>query len=523
MNQSRISFNVHAQNIVNNGAFWQYMRTLNPKALYILDDGGTATSAKEKLPDTEVIYRFNGDGGDDGEALLKYQPKELLAKLLSKVNGDKRIVLSIGNEMPLNKRVVDWLCEVVKEANVQDIRLGVLNLAVGNPTGDDPIGAWDVAKPLLQLLAEHRQHYLLLHEYFFVVPTSGFYGGWPDNAGVAPSQGGGLNLVPAENWPRETRSITMYHCGRFKFLLAYCDKEGIPYPRIGLSEHGEDELNDIKDWSNKLEKAPNQVDFKGWRHCERAWRVMYARKGWTPERAYAEMLIYLDEYVYQNSPVEWQCVFSMFQSSEQWGPFNVWGATGLLDPIVIYAQQVKEEVAPVLYPFPTENDERLVDAVLVTTGAVSFLRESPTITGNAIEKFTTVIVKYIPLGLLTDDEKHYDVIEFGKRFYWLPAYWDGKKVWFREDAARIEPTQKPAPPPPVNLPPDDDDEPETTPSEPSSREVWNLEAKRLYTEYAELHLELSGIYKRLAINEASIAELFDKEREMIREERLNAA
>lgn len=493
MSQSRISFNVHAQNIPNNGAFWQYMRQLNPKALYVLDEPGTAVSALEKLPATEVFFRFNGGKGDDGEKILEYTPSEWLNMMLAKVQGEKRIIFSAGNEMPLNKRVVDWMCALIRQANDLGCRVGVLNLAVGNPPGDDPIGAWAVAKPLLELLAEHRQHYLLLHEYFFVVPTSGFYGGWPDNAGVAPGQPGGQNLVSVENWPKDTSGITMYHCGRFKFLLAYCDREGIPYPRIGLSEHGEDALDDVKEWGNKLQKTPPHVDFKGWRTCERQYAEWYGKKGWSPARVYAEMLVYLDKHVYEGSPVEFQCVFSMFQASAEWGPFNVWAHLDFMDRIALYAKETD-----VTYPtLPLGSDSRFAPAVN-ESGERYRVRPFPN-------------MQYAENGW----------IEKGATFYHIPVveYENWRQV---KNAAGIIGwcdagvfAKAPPKPDPIPLPPDDPEEPPSTPSEPTDEEILLLNLERAWIAVGEA-------CNKLAIASADYAEYLKSKRAEIRESRLAA-
>ena len=129
------------------------------------------------------------------------------------------------------------------------------NWAVGNPGPDD----WPQARRMLELLDQHRDLFILgLHEYGCGVMTSGLYGGYPDHAGVRGGELGGKNLIPPGNWPASLYSpeyITAFHCGRFRFLMGYCAANNIKAPRIILTEHGVDDVSDIKAWAEKLTKT----------------------------------------------------------------------------------------------------------------------------------------------------------------------------------------------------------------------------------------------------------------------------
>jgi hypothetical protein len=200
---SRISFNIHGQNIPDKGRLFAHLDALQPRALVVLDDVGIARELKGRYPNTIVIYRFNGDGGD-GDLHRKYQAAEWLEKMIGKV-GDNAIHYHTTNEPTLDKQLIDWHVELVKAANDRGVALCVLNLAVGNPEPEQ----WVSAKPLLELLAVHRQHILGSHEYAGGVITSGLIGGNP-------------TLIKPDTWPQNVSGITQFHMGRFNFLLQYC-------------------------------------------------------------------------------------------------------------------------------------------------------------------------------------------------------------------------------------------------------------------------------------------------------------
>jgi len=491
MTQSRIGMVVIQT--PNRGKFFQDVRELNPRAMVVLNDSVLAIDIKDKLPDCEVVNRSkNARPGedDDGESLVNdHTPAEWLDRMDAKLKGDKRIMLYAGNEMPLNARVVKWLCDLIRAANEQGWKLCVLNLATGNPTGQDIAGAWAVAKPLLELLAVHRQHVLGLHQYFGGVVTSGLHGGYPDNAGVAPGQPGGVNLIPRAAWPTDVRDVTCFHLGRHKFLMQYCDSAKISYPRIFVTEYGADETSDIKDWLSKLKVVAGYPGIRGWRTLIDQWGIWY--RGVDPEEIYADMLIYGDKTFYTGSPVEAEMIFQLGNDTD-WKGFNVWGANRLFARLVAHARAAQETPMYPTLPLPYA-DWRHAYASVQTGADYANLRARPVVddTPPIARIFTGDEVWFIP------DVRYEEFIAVRK---------NGLIGW-ASDSVLAFLDIKPAP---------DDEEPDTTPLEPSPDEIALQQEIAARTKIAEAYNSISTELRRLAIAEADLIEVLKSRKESIR-------
>lgn len=524
MNQSRLTYVIHGQSVPDKNRLMTHLIALNPVAIIVMDEAGLARELKDRFPSSTVIYRFNGDGGD-GDLHMRYMPQEWLDKMIAKLGGDKRIMLMTTNEPTLSRRLVKWHEDLIPLANKAGVSLCVLNLATGNPQPEvrDDKGniikesEWEIAKPLLELLAVHRQHILGVHSYAGGVVTSGLYGGYPDNAGVAPGKPGGKSLIQPENWPPSVDGITCYHMGRFKFLLEYCARQHIDYPRIGVTEHSFDDTSDIKPYLSTLKKTAPFQNIRAYKSLRNQWAEWYGARGWSLGRTLGEMLTWSDRVIYRHSPVEFQAVFCWGHSSDDWIPFDVSDDTDYQTFIAAYVKETEPVPVPTAPPFPFEpTDWRAITMRINARDNAKNLRAGPGTQFAVLRDWVQELVTFIPFNLL-DTNSQYEDAEGNK---WIPMVMESQQGWAShkvviEDLVNY---QKTPPPPPPPFP--DDDPPPPPPSEPSERELWDIQAKRLYTQYAELHLELSGINKRLALVEASLAELFDKEREIIRNERL---
>lgn len=133
------------------------------------------------------------------------------------------------------------------------------------------------------------------------------------------------------------QGLTQFHCGRFNFLIQYCQRVGIRPPRVVLTEHGMDDLSDIKAWSSGLNVTPGYLNVRGWKSLTQQWEDWYGGRGWSPQRAYFEQLKWADNVIYRNSIVEGQCIFSWGHSSGMWEQFDIEPAEELQDLLVGYA------------------------------------------------------------------------------------------------------------------------------------------------------------------------------------------
>lgn len=482
MTQSRISVNVHAQNIPNRGKFFQFLRELNPVAVVVLDEPGVALDIADKLPECQVIFRFNGDGGD-GDLHRRYKPEEWLAKITDKVRGDKRIILHTTNEPALDKALIDWHVALIEAANAQGWRLCVLNLATGNPEPEkrDKEGKiiresqWETAKPLLELLAEHRQHVLGLHEYAGGVITSGLIGGDPKF--IAPGE-----------WPAIV-PFTRYHCGRNRFLVEYCERHNLKPPRIILTEHGFDDTSDIKPWLESLNKTPPYTGIRGWRSLAKQWASWWPM--WGAEKAYAEQLMWADRALYQGTPVEAQCIFS-YGDSGGWQQFDIAGADELQKLLIAYAKE-SSDVYPTL-PLPYDARWRKAYASVKAGASYVNLRARPVVDD------ADLLAK-----IVTGDEVYF--IPDARYEQFIAVRKQGVIGWASDSGLAfmdVKPT------------PDVAEEPETTPSSPSPDEIALQKEIEARTRIAEAYNAISIELKRLALAEADLVEVLKSRKDAIR-------
>jgi hypothetical protein len=296
---------------------------------------------------TQVIHRAY----PDEEIWRQKTPAQWIEQKKSEV-GNSRLWLYTVNEVGLSDDLCRWWTEVIRLSDRDQMQLVIGNLSAGTPQASD----WTrpAVIELLKACSANRSRVVIgLHEYACGVITSGFLGGWPDNAGVAPvpdNKGKGRNLVPFANWPERTEvnKITRFHAGRFKFLVEACALIGIPTPRIVLTEHGFDDMSDIKTWALLQQQTPPYTSFRGWKSLVNFWQANYGTF-WTSQRAMFEQLAYADRVLYQNSPVEGQLIFCWGQTSDMWDQFDISKADEFL-------KLVAEQIVSPLPPAPPPPD-----------------------------------------------------------------------------------------------------------------------------------------------------------------------
>lgn len=365
---SRISHNIQAQSPnFDKAKLLAHLTRLRPSWIIVLDGLQVCRDIKATVPECNVVHRaYAGENNWD-----KISPGTWVANKKNEI-GDADVWCYATNEAGFSDELLNWFTAVIELAAAVHLKVLVGNFSVGTPEAAD----WNkpAAVAFLKALDKHRSTAVLgLHEYFIGVPTSGFLGGWPNNAGVAPkpeNAGKGVNLIPAENWPRPEAAakMTTFHCGRFKFMLDACAKQKIKPPRVILSEHGADDVSDLKVWAETLPKTSPYQTIRGWKSCVNAWAKFYPQ--WAnPQRAYFEMLKYLDWAVYQGTPVEAQCVFSWGYTSEPWIQFSVMDAPDLQLLLEQYATVPQQ---PPQQPPPTEPPPQNPPGLFLTDAQVAY-------------------------------------------------------------------------------------------------------------------------------------------------------
>lgn len=329
----QIGLNINAQKVGNKAALLTYLSMSQPAAVLVMDGVQLARDIQNLLPDTIVIHRWWPDGALHVWEDPKYNPRQWVRDRVAELN-DNRIYIHTTNEPGASIALNDWHEEAMDEAAKLNARMVVLNFSVGTPGPDE----WHEVRGVIDRANARRDLFIIgLHEYFCGVPTSGFIGGMP-------------RFIQPESWPNKEQALnmTMWHCGRFKFLVDYCRKEEIPVPRLGLTEHGADDLADMHEWTKTLPLTAPWQNIRGFRSLENYWRLEYPQ--WSRDRAFFEMLRYLDMVVYQDSPIEFQLIFT-WSHAPDWAQFNVSTATNLLKLLVDYSK-ASSPVSPPDKPSP---------------------------------------------------------------------------------------------------------------------------------------------------------------------------
>jgi len=307
-----------------------FLITTRPDWNLVLDDLDYAKKVRELLPNSNVIFREHGDKGDETIHLQK-TPEEWVTWKKPQLAQAPGVWMHTSNEPPFDAKVLQWHIRLMKLCVKERIPLVVGSWAVGVTPKPEELPNYPDLKEFLQLLDEHRDLFVLgLHEYGCGVLTSGLVGGAPDDPAHP-------NYIFRTNWPESTRGLTKFHCGRFEFLTNYARSLGLRAPRIVLTEHGLDDLSDIKFWSQTLKVKSGYLNIRGWKTLTDQWNDWYSKYGWSPEQAYFEMLKWADKAIYQNTEVEGQIIFSWGYSSGDWDQFNISEAFTLQQQLALYA------------------------------------------------------------------------------------------------------------------------------------------------------------------------------------------
>ncbi|MBI5667389.1 MAG: hypothetical protein HZC41_05215 [Chloroflexi bacterium] len=324
---SRLSLNIHGHNVPDKGRLLGFLQATQPHAVLVMDNFALAQEIKLLLPETMLIYRAWPDDG----IYRQLSPEDWVNRKVAELGGAD-IWAYTTNEPGFSDAALNWLVLIMELAQPRGLKLVVGNWAVGTPGTDSD---WPRARRLLELLDQNRATMVLgLHEYACGIITSGFIGGNPQ-------------FIAPETWPQDVHNLSLFHCGRFNFLVRYCRSIGLNPPRIVITEHGFDDVSDIKPWAESLARPGNYLNIRGWKSLQAQWPQWFSSLGWSPERALFEQLAYADRVIYQNSPVEAQLIFSWGHSSPDWEQFDISQALELQQHLIQYAQQPERRPAPV--------------------------------------------------------------------------------------------------------------------------------------------------------------------------------
>lgn len=434
---SRLSYNIHGHNLADRAATLAHLARLKPAWTLVMDNLDLAREVKARVGVGQVIFRAWPDDGlhtwQDADTwaqetkarigssdlwayagnepgfsayivrqtarALRVESHRVQAARARIQNADGALArfkrglmafylwlfgwLLVTAEAAAVKSSVRWAIEVIGAARRHGLKVVVLNLSSGTPQPDD----WrqPLALELLRALDSNRDIAVLgLHEYACGVITSGFIGGWP-------------TLILQKDWPPDVRSLTMWHCGRYMFLIRACEAAGIRPPRIVITEFGFDDMSDVKAWAEMLPRTPGYGSIRGWKSLVEAWKAWYP--AWTAEDVLYQSIDYSERVTYWHPAVEGLLWFCEGASSPVWDQFNIERQTGLktrleerMTPVTTIPAPGRWQVFPPLGSLNVRADagtDKPAVGTLVSGDVVQVTAETKTATGYTWLKVTT--------------------------------------------------------------------------------------------------------------------------------------
>lgn len=355
---------------------WDHLNRLNPKVMLFIDDLGAAAKFANEHPGSISMYRsFN-----PAETDFAHQSGLMLSYLKSVAPGvPSNVWINVGCEPGLDGDYVKNLKTLVAES-VKCIDWAVAN---GKKVAL-PHGAWYGLNP------EHYQYLVPLVNKINQYPdnailTSDEYFGGHSFSGVLDTRGGEAWHVDPANWVASNQNF-YYHMGRITDFFQWLKDNGIKLPRWIATEAGSDHLDDIATWLNTLIKTPGYSSIRGWKSLTSQWSAWYGHLGWSPERAYVEMLKAVWEQVYSKWPnVIGLCLYVWGNNNDQqWLQFNLDGAgefQSLLEKVVWQGTIV----TPVPVPKPSNAGTPTNVGSLVTPTYIN-LRNAPSTAATVISQ-----------------------------------------------------------------------------------------------------------------------------------------
>ncbi len=250
MTSSRISYNINTIFVPDRATLTNHLLKIQPHWLMLSGTDNWNTRIRIKLPRTNVIFR-ESDNADMHKRML---PQQFLDDRRAKAPYDSHLYLTDRPNIS-DAEFIMWTERVMDLAVEQNIKLCVGNFGAGQP---QPSG-WGNIRGILDRLNQHRDLFVMgLQEYATGIITSGVGGGLP-------------TMIRPLSWPTNVANVPLWHMGRYRNLMNYCQQEDIPVPRLVITHTGFDDMGDLSGWLNTLTRSENAPYIRGYRTLFRQW------------------------------------------------------------------------------------------------------------------------------------------------------------------------------------------------------------------------------------------------------------
>jgi hypothetical protein len=285
----------YTYNIIGNeNSAREHLRRLEPTSVFYMDAAGGANWAAQTLPNCKVIHRVYTPQED----VMHRTPGATLAYLQARASEhlDGRIYINLSCEPQLARsddlqRLIDEQLKAFQWAKQAGVRVAGPHFA---HYGLDE-RHWATVEPLTTFIAQNPDQFLFTADEYFA--------GHAFSGVVHPGLLGGNEVghIQPETW-KASPVPYYYHVGRITNLFRWLQEHGKPLPPTVITEAGADALGDVTDWRNSLIKSPGYDNIRGWRSLTSQWEAWYGNRGWSPQRAYLEMLVAAWREIYKPWP-----------------------------------------------------------------------------------------------------------------------------------------------------------------------------------------------------------------------------
>lgn len=340
-------FGYNVLSIPDTAEFGRHLNALQPGGmLFFQNNIDNALAVKRTFPDCHVVMRL----WPDHDTPQKYpNPADWVASVSNFIGTG--IIVQTQNEGGFS---VGWHLALLKylSENKINLKVGILGLNVGTPLPEQ----WEQAEDLLRLASSMRgQVYIVLHEYFGGIITSGFLGGWPNNAGVAPGQPGGQDFLT--RWPNDPSKMTKWHVGRYEFLRNFCISKGFRCPQIIIGEFGADYTSDIGEFLRTIQSSKGPYDIvDGWRDLTTFWAQLFPKQ--SAAETYVAQIEYADSRIYDENVVA--VLLFAYGTDGNWNTYRT--DPELSRPLELYAAYRHDQPPPVPPPIALPSTTQWVKA-----------------------------------------------------------------------------------------------------------------------------------------------------------------
>lgn len=396
-------------------SLWPHIDRLKPACMLFIDDAGAATRFANAFPNSVSIYRaFRGD-----ESTMYLHSGEMLKYVKGVAAGvSPNVYLNVGCEEALGGDYNANLKQLVKEC------IACLDWAYANGRKLAlPHGAFyglnpehfPILVPLINKINERPDQAIL---------TSDEYFGGHAFSGVVDGLGGEVWHIDPAHWQASPVRV-YYHMGRVTVLFRWLVTQGIKPPRYIVTETGADDLSDIGPWLKTLKVTGGYQNIRGWKTLTDQWAAWYGGQGWSPQRAYVEMLKAVWQQVYAPWPnVVGLCLYTWgYLQDRTWEQFDLADAgefQSLLEQVNWKGSTVPPTPIPHTPPPTTPAVTRVV-TMNERKFSTANVRSEPTTAASIIGEVKvgdTVDIR-VPLRIVSSDN-----------YVWL--YCDTKHGWIAD-------------------------------------------------------------------------------------------